>query len=44
MSDLQLILIVALAVPGVAAIAGAVFYRLGRRNERRVAEAAGRTA
>ena len=44
MSDLQLILIAALAVPGVAAIAGAVFYRLGRRNERRVAEAAGRTA
>ena len=44
MSELQLILILALAVPGVAAIAGAAFYRIGRGSERRAAEAAGRTA
>ena len=44
MSDLQLILIGALAVPSVVAIAGAAFYRFGRSNERRAADAAGRTA
>jgi len=44
MGDLQLILTVLLAVLGGGAIAGAVFYRLGRRNEHRAAEQAGRTA
>ena len=44
MSELQLILVMSLAVPGVVVIVGAVFYRLGRRNERRATELAGRTA
>ena len=44
MSDPQLILIFALTVAVVAAIAGAVSYRFGRRNEFKSAELAGRTA
>jgi ribonuclease Y len=44
MSESQLILVLALAVPSVAALAGTVFYRIGRRNEYKAAELAGRTA
>ncbi len=44
MGEQLLIYILVLAVLGVGAIAGAAFYRLGRRNERRAAELAGKTA
>ena len=44
MGPAQLILIVIVAVLSGATIAGAAFYMVGRRIERRLAEAAGRTA